>query len=252
MKLNEKWYEAINVRTSRRSYSNEVLNSSDCNKIETLISEINNESKLNIKLIKNGGKFLNGFKASYGMISGANSFIALIGDRSIENLKTEIGYYGELIVLEATRLNLGTCWIGGTYKKEACESELGLKNNEELICVISIGYVKESKSLKEKLITRLAKNNKSIDDILLEKDANIESWIEDGINAVIKAPSAINKKPVGYTFNKGEIKTFITKENDGYEEIDLGISMAHFEIAAHSNSKIGKWSKVNGEFIFML
>lgn len=250
MELKKSWINAIDNRKSRRTYTEEDVNEKDVKILKELIDNINKGTKLNIQYIKDGKDGISGFKASYGMISKAKSFIALVGDKNIKNYKEKLGYYGESIVLEATSLNLGTCWIGGTYKKEECKKYIKFNENEELVCIIAIGNTDRDLSIKEKLVKTLNKNEKSFDDILISHNKEIPSWVEVGINYVSKAPSALNKKPVGYKLKDNKVEATIIKENHGYEKIDLGISMLHFELGAYSEGYIGKWKYKNGEYIF--
>lgn len=251
MKVKREWYDAIKFRHSRRTYEKKIISKGNRLKIIQLIDDINAESGLNLQFIEDGEQFLTGFKASYGMITGTNYLIALVGNRNLKNLKRLIGYYGELLVLECTSLGLGTCWIGGTYDKSECIKYLNLPEEEDLICVISLGHVPNDKSLKEKVLSKLSKNVKAFDDILIEKDSTIPRWVRCGINSALLAPSALNKKPVAYSYINGTLKAFTTKSNKGYEDIDLGISMAHFMLGATSTGYDGKWSDINGENIFI-
>lgn len=242
MEIKKEWIESEKERVSRRVYIDRKLENNDINTIKEFLKELNEESKFNFQLVEDCSKFFKGFSASYGMIKGLNSCVALVGNKNIDNYKQKIGYYGEMLVLEATSMNLGTCWIGGTYDKKECEKYINLKEDEELVCVIAIGYVLENKTLKEKFISRFNKSKKTFDDILLESDTKPPAWVISGINSVMIAPSAVNRKPVGYSYKDNIIKAYITKENYGFEEVDLGISVLHFQIGAKSN---GYNSKIN-------
>jgi hypothetical protein len=143
MEIDKKWFKAISIRTSRRKYESKALGVKEVDKLTSLIETINKESGLKIKFVESASEILSGFKASYGMISGARSLIALVGDATMGDLKKNIGYYGELLVLECTNLGLGTCWVGGTYNKDACKKSINLLDNEELVCIIAVGYVNE-------------------------------------------------------------------------------------------------------------
>ncbi|MDS0524367.1 nitroreductase family protein [Clostridium sp. SHJSY1] len=251
MKLDKAWMDSINIRTSRRKYESGDIERSKIDNIEAMIESINEESGLRIKFVENASDILNGFAASYGMISGATSLIALIGDSYMQDLKKYIGYYGELLVLECTRLGLGTCWIGGTYNKKACKNSVNLSDNEEVVCIIAVGDVNDEKSFKEKLVSRLNRKNKSFDETLVSCDGEVLPWIKAGIDASILAPSAMNKQPIAFSFVDGKLKAFVIKENHGYEYVDLGIAMAHFQLGAFSCGHDGEWQVINGENIFM-
>jgi nitroreductase len=215
-----------------------------------LIDKINEKSSLNIQFIKDGEEGISGFKASYGMISGVKSFIALVGNNKIENFKQKLGYYGEMIVLEATSIGLGTCWVGGTYDNKKCKSHIKFNEQDELVCIIVIGHTPKELSIKEKVVKKLNEKNKRLEDIVISNKNNICSWIEIGIKCALKSPSALNKKEISYEIYENKIKAFISSKNHGYEEIDLGISMLHFELGADSEGYKGNWHYKNGKHLF--
>ncbi len=250
MEIRESWIKACSMRKSRRTYIEKDIEKDKLNKLQTLIDEINKETNLNIQLVSNHKNGISGFKASYGMISGAKAFIALVANKNIKNYKQQIGYYGEAILLEAISIGLSTCWIGGTYSKKECEKVINIKDNEELICVISIGYAQDVLSIKEKLVKQLNKKDKSVDDILISKYDNTKPWILAGAEFALDAPSALNKKPIVYEYENEVVKAKISKANYGYEEVDLGISMLHFEIGATSYGHKGKWEYKLGSYIY--
>lgn len=165
MEIKEQWIESVKYRTSRRTYTCKPLENRDVNELKKLIDKINKESNLNFQFIEDCLKLFKGFSASYGMIKGLNSCIALVGNINIDNYKNKVGYYGEMLVLESNHMNLGTCWIGGTYDKKECKKYLDIKQDEELICIIAVGNVLEDKSIREKLISKMNKGEKCFDQL---------------------------------------------------------------------------------------
>ncbi|MCR8744905.1 nitroreductase family protein [Romboutsia lituseburensis] len=250
MELKKQWLDSVNNRVSRRTYLEKDLNDTDILSITNLIDEINKESKLNIQFIKNGKLCISGFKASYGMISGVNSFVALVANKDIKNYKQKIGYYGEMITLQATSLGLGTCWVGGTYDKNLCKKHIKFSDNEDLIGIIAIGYVPKELSIKEKVVKNLNKKNKDLKDLFINNQKELYSWMESGAEFALKAPTALNKKEISFEVNDGKVKAIINSKNHGYEDIDLGICMLHFELGANKEGHLGNWYNENGSYIF--
>jgi hypothetical protein len=250
MNLKNSWHSAIKHRTSRRTYQNKKIESHKVEQINSLVNEINEETGLNIQLVENGESFLSGFKASYGLIGGTPSLIALVGNTGDPELLRKIGYYGEFIVLECESLGLGTCWIRGTYDRKACLKSIHMRDRDDLICVLAVGSVAQNKNAKELLVSIVNGGKQSFDELLTEKDSNPPSWVADGIEAARLAPSAANGKPIGYRYRDNQLTAFIVKKNHGAEEIDLGISMAHFELGALHGRKEGIWVKVENGYSF--
>ena len=252
MEIKEYYYDSIENRTSRRTYDGTEIYEEIIEEINMFIDKVNKKSNLNIRLIRNADKILKGFKASYGMITGANTIIALVGNSKDKDLEEKIGYYGEFINLEVVSKNLGTCWVSGTYNKERCIKELNLSNEEKLVCILVIGNVKRTKSLKEKIIGRRGLKKKSFEELLLECDVTVPEWIGKGIEYAILAPSAMNVNPVGYSYRKGELSCFVANRKTNMEEVDIGISMAHFRIGAHKEGVDGFWERKKDKYIFSI
>lgn len=233
---------AISVRHACRSYSPEKIADSVVEKLQSSIADYNLMSGLNIQLVLNNGDAFNTLSKSYGMFTGVNNYIAMIGKANGIHEKEKIGYYGEKLVLEATEYGLGTCWVAGTYDKEACACQLAPR--EEVYCVITIGYPAEKKGFKDKLITGVMHMKKKPLDYFYDSTHDVPSWFIEGIKAVQSAPSAINKQPIKFIYTDDSsqnaipsVRAWITSNSGGFEQIDLGIAKLHFEIGASD----GEW-----------
>ena len=235
------WHEAIKKRTSRRAYTGQSLLQGDLDGLTSLVESINQESGLRLVFLDQSSELFSGFKTSYGMFSNVTSVLCIVGSKSLKNLEVLAGYYGEFFLLECVSRNLGTCWIGGTYNKKSTEKVLGLSGDEELLIVISVGRVNDEKTFKEKMISSLGKNKQSFEELLQMSDGTTPDWVIAGIEAARLAPSAVNKKPNGYAWEGGVLQAFNTKPSHSYKKIDLGISLAHFELGALSAGQTGTW-----------
>ena len=120
-----------------------------------------------------------------------------------------IGYYGEKIVLLATQLGIGSCWIAETmdWKTLARDEFNGLK----LGIIISLGYAPEKIPLKQEGIrTAIRLRTKKPAQIMTANGAPTEpeqmpEWFNRGINAVLACPTAINKLPVVFDLTDGVV-----------------------------------------------
>jgi nitroreductase len=226
--------EAIKKRISRRNYTSEEI---DTNTIETLdkrINEYNQNTGLHIQLIQNQPAIFSNLSKSYGMFNGVRNFFVMVGKKSDENAMEKIGYYGEKLVLEATLLGLGTCWVSGTYDKNAIQCKLF--EDETIFCVITIGNIKHETGIKEKIIYKIThRKTKNIKEMYIS-DTNVPDWFISGIEAVQKAPSAMNRQPLIFSYINDRI--FAKTEPQGHN-IDLGIAKLHFEIG--SGGGTWKW-----------
>jgi len=76
---------------------------------------------------------------TYGVIEGAQDFI--IG--AVEKSKYDREHYGyllESIILAATDIELGTCWLGGTFNRSTFSSKIKKNSNEQIPAITPIGY----------------------------------------------------------------------------------------------------------------
>jgi nitroreductase len=234
MELNK----AIEMRCSRRTYIDKPIGKEKVRILEKLIEEVNKEGNLHLQLVLNDGKAFQGIRKSYGLFTGVQNYIALVGKED-EFFREKIGYYGERVILEATRLGLGTCWVGGSFDKKSCNCSV--EEGELLLAVIPIGNIPAEHTLKEKIIVKMARGKSKAVNEMYESDEVVPDWFEAGMEAVQKAPSAMNKQPVKF-YCKNSIVTAGIEGGKDYQEIDLGIAKLHFEIGA----KGGKWEWGNG------
>ncbi|MFV0517777.1 MAG: nitroreductase family protein [Aminipila sp.] len=230
---------AILVRHSVRSFLPDKISDDIVEKLQSSIDSYNNISGLNIQLVLNNGDAFKGLSNSYGMFSGVNNYIAMVGKANGVHEKEKVGYYGEKLVLEATEYGLGTCWVAGTFNRDNCACTLGTR--EDIFCVIPIGYAVSKVSFKDKLIKNIVGGKKKAIEEFFDPTPGIPSWFIEGIKAVQKAPSALNKQPVKFSYS-GEtvsnkipsVRAWITSNSRGFEQIDLGIAKLHFEIGSDS------------------
>lgn len=228
--------KAIKKRISHRCFSNEPVSSSDVLQIQKWIAEANEESGLDIEYLSDGSEAFNGFKKSYGMFSNVRSMLLMKGCSNDENLDVKIGYYGEDLVLKMTQLNLGTCWVGGTYDS----SSFAVPDGKNLICVIVFGNIQ--KSIKDVLIRAAirSKNRKGIEERVIA-DAKLPEEVITGMETVRLAPSAVNRQAPTLHYVHGQISMDVDASVK-FNLVDLGIAMRHFEIGAG----VGRFDLKNG------
>ncbi len=192
---------------------------------------------------------------TYGIIKNAPSFIVGIvkpGDYAYENL----GYQLEQIILKATELELGTCWIGGTFKKKDFANILKLDEDEIIPAISPVGYPARKKSLTDTLTRTLARSakRKSFEELFYDGEfgqplpKNESNPYSEVLEMVRLAPSAGNTQPWrivrdgrSNTFHLFKTFTNALYENSGLNLIDMGIAMCHFELTARYKDLDGEW-----------
>ena len=112
----------LKERHSVRKYLDKPIEKEKVDKLNKLIDKINKENELNIQLVLNERSTFDKFFLNYGKVNAFN-YLALIG-KDRKDLETVLGYYGEMIVLEAQDLGLNTCWVSGTYSKREVVADI--------------------------------------------------------------------------------------------------------------------------------
>ena len=93
---------------------------------------------------------------TYGFIRGAAHFIAGAIARG-PRAEADFGCLMENIVLEMTRLGLGTCWLGGTFSREEYAQVLHLDEKSWVPAILSLGYPAASRGTIERVVRWKAK-----------------------------------------------------------------------------------------------
>lgn len=228
---------AIENRRSRRCYRKIPLTRALSDTIRGLAAGYSEESGVSFQVFEDDPEIFSGFSASYGMFQNVYHYIAVTGSPQLPYLLEKAGYFGEKLVLDLTALSLGTCWVGGTYKKSRLTEKLALKPEDRLICVIPFGFVSQEPMPREKLIARLSHGKgKALEQLYTAIQTPPERFIE-GIRAVQRAPSAFFKQPVQFTWREnGETEARVS-DPLSHEGIDLGIAMLHFEIGSETENR---------------
>lgn len=260
MKYSASPFETIRKRRSVRNYSNEKLNSEVLDKVSVILKNYSvgpfGNSVLFHLVEKRWAR--ENFRVklgTYGFISGAAYFI--VGEVKDGDLCFEdYGYLLERIILHLTELNLGTCWLGGTFKRDEYKELLNSAPGMLIPAITPVG-IPEGKTLRESLIRWGAKSDSRKDwkDLFFDKDfsTNLDQveilLYQKPLEMIRLAPSASNKQPWRIVRNS-EAFHFYLKRTPGYskmggmdlQRIDMGIAMAHFEVTCEYLNLKGKWT----------
>ena len=198
---------------------------------------------------------------TYGFIKGATGFIVGATSADAKHLE-DFGFLMEKIILYATDLNLGTCWLGGTFTKTSFSRKIAVKEGELVPSVAATGYISSKPRRIEKLFRRDTNTdrrrawselffNNRFDLPLNHQQADSYAM---ALNMVRLAPSASNKQP-WRVVKDGSRWHFYLQRNARYRDrrlvkistvadlqrIDIGIAMCHFELSARELGLQGTW-----------
>jgi nitroreductase len=254
--------EIIKKRFSCRTYSDKSLEDKTLQEFMTILNSskkgpFGNEPKF--RLIHSASFAAQEDKklGTYGVIKNARLFlVGTIKDGPL--VMEDYGYCKEEIILKATALGLGTCWLGGTFQSGSFARAVNLQKDELLPTVTPIGYPAGEKSFTEKIMRRVAgaDNRKPWSNIffagnfstpLTQEQAGIYA---EALENVRLAPSASNKQPWRVLYDrKRNILHFLIARSLSYklmgivslQDVDLGIAMCHFALTLQEQGIKGKW-----------
>ena len=206
--------EAIEARHSVRAYRNEPIEEDKRQQLDRFAEECNRESGLHIFLRYDDPEGFDSRLAHYGHFRNVRNYIVLAGEKDPE-FDFRCGYYGEKMVLFAQQLGLNTCWAALTFNKRKVR-EL-IPDGETLCMVIALGYGETQGSpRKSKTYAEVTENGSD------------EAWFRQGVEAALKAPTAVNQQKFMFSVREGE-PTARAKGFGSLTQVDLGIVVYHFE-----------------------
>ena len=251
--------EIIKKRLSVRTYLSQPMPLETKDKLREFFSIVRGPFGRNVRfnliesdlaLLKSKAKL-----GTYGVISGASTYVVAVVEKADMNLEN-YGYSLEKVILYATSLGLGTCWIGGTFKKSEFAKVIEQKDHEILPCITPIGYPSSKKSLIDSGMRFVAgsKKRKDWNELFFSYDfshhlsqVEAEKYMTP-LEMLRLAPSASNKQPwrIVKDANKSH---FYLQHTKGYaklmaydlQRVDMGIAMCHFELTAKELGIEGKW-----------
>ena len=258
--------ELVRQRYSCRSYLEQPIQTETRKKLADFASSLKTgplgtRSRFELVASSDGDRSALKKLGTYGFIKGATGFIVGATEQAEMNLE-DFGYQLERIVLYATDLDLGTCWLGGTFTKSSFAKKISARNDEIVPAVISVGYIAKKPRTVEKLIRQGANADRRLpwDQLFFDGEMgeplqreDAKSYVEP-LEMVRLGPSASNKQP-WRIFKDGGRWHFYLQRTRGYKQrrsvklftvadlqrIDMGIAMCHFELTALELGLDGYW-----------
>ena len=202
---------------------------------------------------------------TYGMIQNPAAFVAVVKGTGCDILG--LGWTTELLVLKATELGLGSCWLGGTFRHGRFSKAAKLRPGERLAIVIALGL--EAEGAREGMIRRRVQGGtrKAWPEIFfdgaferpiagpadLARLSLAPTWA-DALEGLRLSPSASNKQPWALVKTQGGWELYLRRDKGYYPRLarwlgmidmqtnDMGIAMAHLALEARERALPGKWA----------
>jgi len=267
MRYSETITDLISRRYSCRKFRKERLKSDD---VETISSYINKKFttpfniSLRFKIVYSSESDPTTLKnfGTYGFIKNPSAFIIGAVEKGPHYLEA-YGFSLERIVIQLSSMNIGSCWLGGSFTKSSFALEMQVTDKESVPAVLAIGYPSKDSGLVGSLIrwSVKAKTRKAFAELFFQGDFShplqneMDNPYHEALEMVRLAPSASNKQPWRIVQEgEREIFHFFLKRNKGYREktkklfnmsdlqrVDMGIAMSHFELVAEEKGIDGSW-----------
>lgn len=260
--------DLIRQRVSCRSYTKEPLSASDRRQLAEFIAASPSGpfgSPVRIKLVaatEQDNRALKGL-GTYGFIKGATAFLIGAIGPGAKNLE-DLGYLMERIVLYATDLGLGTCWLGGSFTKSSFSRRIAVRKDERVPAVVAVGYPAPKRSTLDSMVRQMAHAHQRLpgERLFFDKAFGVPLTpasagdLAPVLEMVRLAPSASNKQP-WRIIKDGGVWHLYLQRTKGYREgrimrllkiddmqrIDMGIAMCHFALTAAELGLPGRWEQ---------
>ncbi|MDR1331973.1 MAG: hypothetical protein LBK07_07695 [Tannerella sp.] len=242
--------ETIRERRSVRTYDGQALRAEHVELITGYIAGLQAPFgvKARISLIHTGGDASPVKLGTYGWISGARDYLALIYEEG-PLAREGAAYLFEQVILYCTRLGLGTCWLGGSFSRKDFGRQTAPSPGEKLAIVSPAGYASERKRFFETYVVGAEKHHRTrkpfganffhgnFSTPLTEEAAGVYAL---PLEMVRLAPSANNSQSWRVTLD-GDVLHFYRTFSYGFSAIDLGIALCHFEMTCREKGIAGRF-----------
>jgi len=251
---------AIEGRKSTRTFQETPLTPTDLEKIASYLNDPVNlvgpfGNKVSLELALETGTQKTEQIGTYGIIQNAQGYILGGCNKETQSL-FDYAYVLEDIVLYLTTLGIGTCWLGGRFRKQQAMSRISLADNEIIPAITPIGYPKEKPRLKERAMRTILKANKrKLEDQLFFYETFEQPLgdragdFQQALHSVRIGPSAQNKQPWRLVFNAelSRVHFYIASALADHplymcepEYLDIGIAYYHFKAGLDEAGITGK------------
>ncbi len=254
------WSAVIRSRSSWRSYLQKPLEAQHVAALEAACAKPAASpfgTPIRLQLVQ--GKAKDGKRlGTYGFIKNAQAYLVGAVTRGERDLE-DYGYVFERLILEATRLGLGTCWLGGTLDRDAFGEMVQLSADEWLPAVSPVGPTTAKRGMLDGAVRMFAGSRKRKDPGALFFEDGFGSPLASGqgpwgpvLEAVRIGPSASNKQPWRVVVDESAAHLYL-QPTPGYgsflnfeiQRIDMGIAMCHMELVAREVGLAGSWERVD-------
>ncbi len=240
--------EAIQARTSVRTYDGKLLTAGQIDSVNAAMGcascPLSGRWSMALQRFDPDGPQRPG---TYGVIRGAGDFMLLGFDSRKYADAVAAGFAMEQVVLACTQMELGTCWMAGTFKAADFGVRTGFPAGMGLQAVIAVGHPAPAMRFVERVtrFTMGSRNRKPMERMFFVGDWSCpvtgSSRFYESLMMMRLAPSSVNSQPWRAVIT-GDTVHFYCKDANRVHMLDMGIGMSHFYMAERYRDTAGHWS----------
>lgn len=280
-----KMLKVMEKRRSVREYKDKMVSMEELDKLMQVLEnplKLEEDQAVELVFLEDGEmvyRALEGVAGYSGVMIKAPHYFAVLAEEKGHYLSAA-GYLAEWFVLNAAKLDLGTCWIETLDKSDYAKRLLKLEDRRFLVALIAIGHPKaehrianifEGKAAGMSPYTEAGYSDKNITyseepvsaRVSVEELVYLKKWGENATTEILEsyglieaffymhlAPSWGNLQPWRFVVEGQRILLAINKENPFKENandevlaaVEGGIAMLYFQVAMHDLGLPGKWN----------
>ncbi|MCM1349526.1 MAG: hypothetical protein NC338_08955 [Firmicutes bacterium] len=233
---------AILERRSVRTFNKEqLIDASKVGELQKAVTAVSSPlgGRWKIQLMDCGEDALAKSPSTYGVIRGATLFLLLwTGSDTVSRISG--GYALEQVVLRATHLGLGTCWLGGTFRAKS----FGDANVEgmELTIVCPVGVPAQRERLLARAFSAIAGSckRKPFDELFKFANSVARERFAHPLEMMRLAPSSVNSQPWRAIASDSGVD-FYRVGSSKLNDVDLGIGLCHFSLTLPETLRRGRF-----------
>lgn len=239
--------ELLRKRHSVRSYLDKPVEPSLLNKLKAAVTMVNShEQGMRFQIVTDDSNPFHTFNKSYGVFENVHNYIAAVVDVATPGAYERAGYFAQQIVVRATELGLGTCYVGATY--DSSKVKAIVRAGEKILFLILFGYPANKQRFTARIMVslihlkRMDGNKFFVPAENLEKAEKEFPELRAGLEAVACAPSAVNRRPARIFVDEKSGRPCVcacVKDSNPSTLIDLGIAKYNYNFATSTECEWG-------------
>jgi nitroreductase len=246
------WLAAVARRSSRRAFDGRPVPSTALDALDECCRSFRPYEDARVVLVRAPEvDVFTGILGAYGRVTGTPHLLVFIADERGSFADQHVGFAGEGVVLEATRLGIDTCWVGGFFKAAKVRRVVELAEGERVYAVSPLGYASRSVGAAERSMQSMAgsRKRKCVEELAPGIGCSWPEWAVTAVETARLAPSAANRQPWRFRLEDGGL---VIAKDTSFEtpkvtkRLDCGIAMLHAELGAMASGARGAWTDLDG------